>query len=74
MNSIISRIFWFLAFLVGCFAAVFLISDVWRRYKDSPVIVSFEPEETNIDQIPFPAITICNMNKAQKSMADGYVK
>jgi len=45
-----------MAFSIGMCAAVFLISDVWRKYKESPVIVSFEPDETTIDQLPFPAV------------------
>jgi hypothetical protein len=37
--------------------AGWLISDVWLTYLSSPLIVTFEPFETTIDKIPFPAIT-----------------
>jgi len=37
--------------------AGWLISDVWLTYISSPLIVTFEPFETTIDKIPFPAIT-----------------
>lgn len=63
-----------MAFLAGCSAAVYFISDIWKRYNESPVIVSFEPIETNIDSIPFPAVTICNMNKVRKCNADSYIE
>ena len=33
------------------------------HWVDSPVLVSFESTPKSIAAIPFPAITICNMNK-----------
>lgn len=68
------RIFWILSFVVGCFAAFWLIKDIWWKYYDSPIIVTFQPFQTTVDQIPFPAITICNMNKLQKSEALPYLQ
>ena len=35
------------------------------RYMDSPVLMSFNSNPKPITEIPFPAITICNMNKAR---------
>lgn len=57
-------------FIIGLSAAVYLISDVWRKYNESPVIVSFDIHETSIENVPFPAITICNNNKLLKSRAE----
>ncbi|CAL8093922.1 unnamed protein product [Orchesella dallaii] len=68
------RIFWFLAFVAGLSIATWLISEMWTKYKQNPVIVSFQPFETNVDQVPFPAITICNMNKVMKTKADDFIK
>ncbi|CAL8128768.1 unnamed protein product [Orchesella dallaii] len=34
-----------------------------QRYEKTPVIVSFQSTEQPINTIPFPAITICNMNQ-----------
>jgi len=39
------------------FAAGWLIGGIWINYYNSPVVVTFQPVETTIDQIPFPAIT-----------------
>lgn len=57
------RIFWVVAFLLSFSAAVYLIYGVWNRYERSPVIVSFQSSEQDIDSIPFPAVTLCNINK-----------
>ena len=34
-----------------------------QRYLDSPVLMSFNSNPRPITEIPFPAVTICNMNK-----------
>ncbi len=57
------RIFWLISFLLSLSAAVYLIYGVWERYQRVPVIVSFQSSEQDIDSIPFPAVTFCNMNK-----------
>ncbi|CAL8073005.1 unnamed protein product [Orchesella dallaii] len=59
---ITERIYWITAVLV-CFGySIYLVSGVVQKYFENPVIISFQPQETNIGQIPFPAITICNVN------------
>ena len=41
--------------------------DKWQK---SPVLVSFDSTVTPISEIPFPAVTICNMNKVRKSRVE----
>ncbi|CAG7818231.1 unnamed protein product [Allacma fusca] len=67
-------IFWSLAFASAVVIAAWMISAVWQKYLRSPVIVSFQPFETKTSEIPFPAITICNMNKILKSKADNFMR
>lgn len=38
-----------------------------KKWKTTPVIVSFDSEPQPIWNIPFPALTLCNNNKVQKS-------
>ena len=40
-----------------------LYLQVFEKAANSPVLVSFASEPTPIWEIPFPALTICNMNK-----------
>ena len=39
-------------------------NQVMTRYMKSPVVVSSDSTPQPISAIPFPAVTICNMNKA----------
>lgn len=50
--------------------AAYYISFLYMRWKDTPMIVSLSPQPTLLEAIPFPAITICNMNGAKKSLAE----
>ncbi len=39
---------------------VYLIFDKWQR---EPVYVAFDTTSTPIWELPFPAVTVCNMNQ-----------
>ena len=46
-----------------------LSNQVMARYVKSPVVVSSDSTPQPISAIPFPAVTICNMNKASRKRA-----
>ncbi len=52
-----------LTILCGWAMAGFLIYKVLDRWQRSPVLVSFDSTQVAIYEIPFPSLTICNMNK-----------
>ncbi len=62
-----TRIFWAIGFLSSLGLAIYLIYGVWERNERVPVIVSFQANEQDMDTIPFPAVTLCNMNKFPKT-------
>lgn len=65
----LSRIFWILSFLVALCGAATFIWHLHAKYVKTPIIISRDPENVSINQFPFPAVTICNMNNALKSEA-----
>jgi hypothetical protein len=54
-----------LALSAGAFLSVKLV-EKWNR---KPMFVSFDTVPTPIWDIPFPAVTVCNVQEAKKSMA-----
>ncbi|XP_030758076.1 LOW QUALITY PROTEIN: pickpocket protein 28-like, partial [Sitophilus oryzae] len=68
------RIFWFISFSLAIIFASYYISNIYAKWKSSPVIISFSPFDAELSSIPFPAITICNMNQAKKSEAERILK
>ncbi|CAG9862860.1 unnamed protein product [Phyllotreta striolata] len=61
------RIFWFVAFSVAIGFAAYYITNIYQKWNSSPVIISFSPFDVQLKEIPFPAVTICNMNQAKKT-------
>ncbi|GLV41439.1 pickpocket 28 [Carabus blaptoides fortunei] len=68
--SIFERIFWILAFIGAIGFSAFFISNIYDKWVYTPVIVGINPQFKSITEIPFPALTICNMNQAGKVVAE----
>jgi amiloride-sensitive sodium channel len=72
MNSsflVLSRLFWAVAFILAMMTAGYFITNVYDKWDETPVIVSIGAKTTQLFDIPFPAVTVCTMNKARKSTA-----
>ena len=54
--------------------AMYYINISYEKWDDTPVIVSIAAKATQMIEIPFPAITICTMNEARKSIAEEILK
>lgn len=62
------RVWWIIAFLLSVYGCGRLIMNVWNKWDQSPVIVSFAEKSTPVWQIPFPAVTICPETKSKQSV------
>uniref|UniRef100_A0A1B0GH45 Uncharacterized protein n=2 Tax=Lutzomyia longipalpis TaxID=7200 RepID=A0A1B0GH45_LUTLO len=73
--SLTERCFFIIAFIVVFLLSGYFISNVWQKWSETPIIIGLNPTAKSISTIPFPAITICNMNQADlhyaKSIANG---
>lgn len=56
-------IFFLLSVVSVLLLSVYFISNVYDKWSATPVIVTFDARSTSIDNFPFPAVTVCNMNK-----------
>ncbi|XP_074032749.1 pickpocket protein 28 [Leptinotarsa decemlineata] len=65
--SVGERIFWLVSFCFAIGFAAYYITNIYHKWNSSPVIISFNPFDADLTSIPFPAVTICNMNQAKKS-------
>lgn len=64
------RIFFFAAFSIVTVLSAYFISNLWTKWSDNPIIIGLNSALTPLSEIPFPAVTICNMNQARKIIAD----
>lgn len=49
--------------------AIYFIHAIYDHYNNVPIIVVINPTPMPIDNVPFPALTICSMNEARLTEA-----
>lgn len=77
----LNRLWWMIACLTALALCGTLITRIYTRWDQNPVIVSFAERSTPVWEIPFPAVTICpetkakttrlNFTKMYRAMKDG---
>ncbi|XP_059611819.1 pickpocket protein 28-like [Phlebotomus argentipes] len=72
--TLFERFFFVLAFITVSLLSGYFISNVWQKWSKYPVIISVNPMGVSLNSIPFPAVTICNMNQARLSSAQKIAK
>jgi amiloride-sensitive sodium channel len=66
----LERLFWSVAFILATMTAGYFIRIVYSKWDETPVIVSIGARTTSLTDIPFPAVTVCTVNKVRKTRAD----
>ena len=61
------KVMWVLIFLAGLGFSSYFCWQMWKKYDEAPLLMSLETTRYPLKNIPFPAVTICNVNKAMKS-------
>lgn len=72
--SICERLLFLIIFLSVLLLSIFYIIIVWEKWTKSPIIITYSPVSTKIVDIPFPTVTICNMNQANNFIAKSIQK
>lgn len=71
VNAQNHSVFFMLSFLLVFILSIYFISNIYHKWTATPIIIGLNAVATSIMDIPFPAITICNMNQARKSYVSG---
>lgn len=58
-----SSTWWIIAFVLSVCLCVGSITNMWNKYSENPVILRFNDKTMSIGDVPFPAVTICPLNK-----------
>lgn len=53
------RVLWIIAIGASAMMSVYSIYNVWSNWKRNPIIVDKSPTLNFINEIPFPAVSIC---------------
>ncbi|GBP37392.1 Pickpocket protein 28 [Eumeta japonica] len=66
--TIFERVFWLVMFLISLVLCCWLMNNVWWKWQDTPIIISFHEKLVPVWQVPFPSVTICPQMKARASV------
>lgn len=64
------RVFWIIVTLVTVAGCAWMLLHLYKRHDSTPMVVSFATQDSPIQTIPFPAITIC---PEIKEVEEGFV-
>ncbi|KAH8411236.1 hypothetical protein KR215_000725 [Drosophila sulfurigaster] len=65
--TIPERVFFGIAFVLVVILSGFFISNIYIKWSASPIIISTSAKQLLTSTMPFPAVTICNLNQALRS-------
>ncbi len=57
------RLFWAASLAVANVVAFYFVSQILAKWHREPVYVAFDTVSTPVWELPFPAVTVCNMNQ-----------
>lgn len=66
--STAERCFFAASFALVVVLAGYFITNVYVKWRASPLIISMSAAATPITEFPFPAVTFCNMNQARRDV------
>lgn len=70
----VHRIFFASSFVLVLLLSGYFITDVYNKWEQSPIIITLGAKSTSVTALPFPAVTICNINKARHSVVSKFAK
>ena len=62
-STIFGKLLWVTIVIIGISASGWIIDNSFRAWAQAPVITSVE--QILIEQVPFPAITVCPLEKTR---------
>ncbi|KAL7744948.1 hypothetical protein ACLKA6_007220 [Drosophila palustris] len=65
--TIPERVFFGISFFLVVILSGFFISNIYIKWSASPIIISTSAKQLLTSNMPFPAVTICNLNQALRS-------
>lgn len=74
LNTYGNRVYFGLAFISVVILSGWFISNIYVKWTASPIIIATSHKLTPTTEIPFPAITICNLNQALRSKVEDIPK
>lgn len=67
IKTIIGNYSWIFVTVSGALFSLYMMNLVWVRFVNTPTVTTVETINNPISEVPFPAVTVCNINKVHFS-------
>jgi len=67
------RVLWVIVVVLGLVGSSFMVISLWTRYVGTLTRTSVETNHYPTWRLPFPAVTLCNVNRIFRSKAEALV-
>jgi len=67
------RVLWVIVVVLGLVGSSFMVNNLWTRYVDTQTRTSVATNHYPTWRLPFPAVTVCNVNRIFRSKAEALV-
>lgn len=74
ISKVVHVIIWGGSFLAGIILLLILLNLIWQRSGKTPTITTIDTYYHPIWDVPFPAVTLCNINKVHRSSLQAIIK
>lgn len=64
---------WVIVVVLGLVGSSFMVNNLWTRYVDTQTRTSVATNHYPTWRLPFPAVTVCNVNRIFRSKAEALV-
>lgn len=66
------RFLWIICNVVFLIATSLMIKELWLNFATAPIVTTLETHQFPVENVPFPAVGICNINKMSLQKAKSY--
>lgn len=73
-RSLCERIFWVVFVAIGVFFSGYFTLGIVQKWQNSPVYMSVGDTSHHVANLPFPAVTICSVNKIETDRLSKSIK
>ena len=64
-RNILERLFWIFCIVIGFACSISIISQAFQSWENDPVQTTIDKVSVSVQELPFPAITVCDPESMQ---------
>lgn len=68
------KFIWVCVHIFAIAISMWIVNSLWTDFTNNPTVTTLESQNYGIENIPFPAVGLCNVNRISKRRALAYAE